>query len=59
MKVSIAMMNETIEKLDIDEKFISFNGPDDDDDDFDDDNFDIEIDPIGGYDDLDDDDDEF
>ena len=51
-------MNETIEKLDIDEKFISFNGPDDDDD-FDDDNFDIEIDPIGGYDDLDDDDDEF
>ena len=53
------MMNETIEKLDIDEKFISFNGPDDDDDDFDDDNFDIEIDPIEGYDDLDDDDEEF
>lgn len=52
-------MNETIEKLEIDEKFISFNGPEDDDDDFDDDDFNIDIDSIGGFDDLDDDDDDF
>ena len=52
------MMNSTIEKLEIDEKLINFNGPEDDaDDDFDDD-FDLEIDSIGGYDDFDDDDDD-
>lgn len=51
-------MNETIEKLEIDENLINFNGPEDDDDDFDDDDFnDIEIDSIGGFDDLDEEDD--
>ncbi|HMR19271.1 MAG TPA: hypothetical protein PKA53_08220 [Sphingobacterium sp.] len=51
------MMNATVEKLEIDEMLISFNGPEDDvDDDFDDDDFDLEIDSIDGYDDFDDDD---
>ncbi|GAA4511968.1 MULTISPECIES: hypothetical protein [Sphingobacterium] len=52
------MMNETIEKLELDEHLINFNGPDDDDDDdFDDDGFDIDIDSIGSFDDFDEDDD--
>ncbi len=52
-------MNETIEKLEIDENLINFNGPEDDEDDFDEDDFNIDIDTIGGFDDLDDDDDDF
>lgn len=52
------MINETIEKLEIDKDLINFNGPEDDSDDFDDDdNFDLEIDSIGGFDDFDDEDD--
>ncbi|MCA5005780.1 hypothetical protein [Sphingobacterium bovistauri] len=53
------MMNETIEKLEIDENLINFNGPEDDEDDFDDDDFNVEIDSIGGYDDFDDEDEDF
>lgn len=51
------MMNATLEKLEIDEELINFNGPEDDaDDDFDDDDFDLEIDSIDEFDDFDDDD---
>lgn len=50
-------MNETIEKLDVDENLINFNGPEDDED-FDED-FNLDIDSIGGFDDFDDDDDDF
>lgn len=54
------MMNATVEKLEIDEKLINFNGPEDDaDDDFDDDDFNLEIDSIDEFDDFDDDDDDF
>ena len=52
-------MNETIEKLEVDENLINFNGPEDDEDDFDDDDFNIDIDTSGGFDDLDDDDEDF
>lgn len=53
-------MNETIEKLDIDKNLISFNGPEDEEDDFDDDDFNLDIDSIeGGYDDFDEDDEDF
>jgi hypothetical protein len=51
-------MNETIEKLEVDENLINFNGPEDEDD-FDDDDFNIDIDTVGGFDDLDDDDEDF
>lgn len=50
------MMNERVEKFEIEEELVNFNGPEDDSDDFDDDNFDLEIDSIGGYDDFDDED---
>lgn len=51
------MMNATDEKLEIDEKLINFNGPEDDaDDDFDEDDFDLEMDSIEDFDDFDDDD---
>lgn len=51
------MMNETIQKIEIDENLVNFNGPEDDDDNFDENDFDIEIDSIGGFDDFDDEDD--
>lgn len=51
------MMNATLEKFEVDEMLINFNGPEDDaDDDFDDDDFDLEIDSIDEFDDFDDDD---
>lgn len=51
------MMNATLEKFEVDEKLINFNGPEDDaDDDFDDDDFDLEIASIDEFDDFDDDD---
>lgn len=50
------MVNETVEKLVIDDELINFNGPEDDADDFDEEDFDLEIDSIDGYDDFDDDD---
>lgn len=60
MQEKEVMMNATAEKLEIDERLINFNGPEDDaDDDFDDDDFDLEIDSIDGYEDFDDEDDEF
>ena len=52
------MITETIEKLEMDDELITFNGPDDDSDDFDDDAFDLGIETIvdfGGFDDIDDD----
>lgn len=51
------MMNATAENLEIDNKLINFNGPEDDaDDDFEGDDFDLEIDSVDGFDDFDDDD---
>jgi len=52
------MMNARVEELEIDEKLINFNGPEDDDadDDFEDDDFDLEIDSMEDFDDFDDDD---
>lgn len=50
------MMNESVEKFEIEEELINFNGPEDDSDDFDDDDFGLEIDAIGGFDDFDDED---
>lgn len=50
-------MNLSVEKVEIDEELMNFNGPEDDSDDFDDDDFDLDIDSsIGDFDDFDDDD---
>ena len=49
-------MTETIEKFEMDEELITLNGPEDDSDDFDDDAFDLDIEPIGDFNDFDDDD---
>jgi len=53
------MMNEIVEKVEIDMDLINFNGPEDDSDDFDGDDFDLEdIDSsVGTFDDFDDDED--
>lgn len=52
------MKNEIVEKVEIDDNLINFNGPEDDSDDFEDDDFDLEIDStIGSFDDFDEDDD--
>lgn len=52
------MKNETMEKFEIDEELLNFNGPEDDADDFDEEDFDLEIDPtIGDLDEFDDEDD--
>lgn len=50
------MMNESVEKFEIEEELVNFNGPEDDSDDFDDeDDFGLEID-MGGFDDFEDED---
>jgi len=55
----VNMMNETVEKIEIDEVLVGFNGPEDDEDDFDNDDFDLEIDTIGGGFDFDEEDEDF
>ncbi|WP_181182459.1 MULTISPECIES: hypothetical protein [Sphingobacterium] len=53
------MINETVKSSEIDERLINFNGPEDDSEDVYDDDFDLEIDSVSGFDDFDDEDEDF
>ncbi|WP_164108345.1 MULTISPECIES: hypothetical protein [Sphingobacterium] len=51
------MMNESVEKFEIEEELVNFNGPEDDSDFDDEDDFGLEMDAsMGGFDDFDDED---
>ncbi|WP_196940751.1 hypothetical protein [Sphingobacterium pedocola] len=53
------MINKTVITSKIDEHLINFNGPEDDSEDVYDDDFDLEIDSVSGFDDFDEDDEDF